>query len=492
MELSYLESLSRKELMALAKEKGLKANRSSLLLRQELMSQSEEPEATEQMDEVMMDKTVEARVAYKPYTAGDLLRVLVSGIEIHGTIVRVNKASIRVELENGEQMTVKNEKVIGVVATRTSVEDIDQSLLESGDVESEIEAVVKTETETRVESEIEVVSIVNAGFEANINVIGIEALVKDELTETGIEKESVKEDEEQEIPTRKSLDSQTKQTVDIYISEFAEARHEYDEQSESRRVSLDSDTRDIVDGFMSGFLDDSRRASQTPVKRASSTGENEGDKNVSVNINANANNDESVDVEVIVLDEDLLREMSEDKYAEETVSQEVQVQVTEKARKVENSPIKFNKCEKSPKPKHEVNNKNKKIIKIRLTKAQQMRKEAIKERKMKFETALERANKDVFDISINTNKISSTKSNAYFQNQPSSLYNFSGQRNVKNKENENENIETIPFKARKIPNFSKLHEKYNIKPIKVKKKIGKFNHMRKATTRIPFSPTRCF
>lgn len=127
-----LEQMSRKELQALAKEHGIKANLSNAAIieaLQEKMACAQEDAAVEEIETAQPEVEAVPQAAVEPpsslaaaeteaqpetersFEVGDQVEVLVEGAWVSATIKRVNKTSFRTALEDGQQMTLKMSEI---------------------------------------------------------------------------------------------------------------------------------------------------------------------------------------------------------------------------------------------------------------------------------------------------------------------------------------------------------------------------------------------
>lgn len=120
-----LGSMSRKELQAIAKEHGLKANKANVDLIKEILEiitstkPTVVPNVSDEM-ETVVTSIAEELIPDKPWENGDAVDVTSTGCTQRGLILRLNKKSARVQLESGDEITVKFEEMFRPTASMST------------------------------------------------------------------------------------------------------------------------------------------------------------------------------------------------------------------------------------------------------------------------------------------------------------------------------------------------------------------------------------
>lgn len=125
----YLQNLTRKELQALAKENGIKANKKSddLIAELSAITNSEVANSTEDephvvQEEIEVVKVVEEEKREEPLAleVNSTVRALVDDVMCFATVKRINKKSLRVIMQDGSERTIPMDAFIEIVPSQSA------------------------------------------------------------------------------------------------------------------------------------------------------------------------------------------------------------------------------------------------------------------------------------------------------------------------------------------------------------------------------------
>jgi hypothetical protein len=192
-----LEGFTRKELQNLAKEHGIKANLSTAAIIEALQAklaaeipvaveheikQNEAMEIIEEAHDVYVQlphiQLNSIKVSQSPtvtFQNGDRVDVILYGVWLAATIKRVNKSSVRIVLNDGQQMTVKQEEL-----RHSEVE-------EPGDAEDSDDAAAAVDTTDEIQAKDIVTEIVSNEEVTDYMVDGVVGVNVEEFTSQPME-----------------------------------------------------------------------------------------------------------------------------------------------------------------------------------------------------------------------------------------------------------------------------------------------------------------
>jgi len=152
--LEMLERMSRKEIQQVAKEHGLRANKSTADIIKEILRMAEKIcgpmphlEVPISVDEI---ETVEQKrrrvsVIFDDYKIGETVELssrFTGGEKKIAVILRINKKTVRVELENGEEITVKFDEIGKILNNATEIQENVPEILIPHEIQQKLDEIL--------------------------------------------------------------------------------------------------------------------------------------------------------------------------------------------------------------------------------------------------------------------------------------------------------------------------------------------------------------